>query len=56
MCIRDRPLFGVLYGYLLLGESLSIYELSGGVLVLVGVMLATNVLAKFKRSKQQTII
>lgn len=43
------PLFGVFWGYIILHESLSATELTGGGLVLLGVMLATNVLARFKR-------
>lgn len=42
------PLFGVLWGYLILNESLSHAELLGGAFVLVGVMLATNVLTRFR--------
>jgi drug/metabolite transporter (DMT)-like permease len=43
------PLFGVLWGYIVLNESLSSSELAGGGLVLLGVMLATNFLSRFKR-------
>lgn len=43
------PLFGVLWGYIVLNESLSPTELAGGGLVLLGVMLATNILSRFKR-------
>lgn len=45
------PLFGVLWGYIILNESLSTTELAGGGLVLLGVMLATNILARFKRKQ-----
>jgi drug/metabolite transporter (DMT)-like permease len=50
------PLFGVLWGYVILNESLSPTELMGGGLVLVGVMLATNILARFKRKPMPTNI
>ncbi|MFT4653876.1 MAG: drug/metabolite transporter (DMT)-like permease [Patiriisocius sp.] len=43
------PLFGVLWGYIVLNESLTPSELVGGGLVLLGVMLATNILSRFKR-------
>lgn len=43
------PLFGVLWGYIVLNESLSPNELMGGGMVLFGVMLATNILSRFKR-------
>lgn len=49
------PLFGVLWGYIILKESLSATELVGGGLVLLGVMLATNIMARFKR-KPPTIV
>lgn len=43
------PLFGVVWGYIVLNETLSSSELFGGALVLLGVMLATNIMARFKR-------
>lgn len=43
------PLFGILWGYLVIGETLSNLVLFGGSLILLGVMLATNILARFKR-------
>ncbi|OFA31974.1 hypothetical protein BAE46_06955 [Glaciecola punicea] len=43
------PLFGVLWGYIILNESLTIKELAGGALVIIGVMLATNIFSRFKR-------
>lgn len=49
------PLFGVFWGYIILQESLSATELTGGGLVLLGVMLATNVLARFKRKSPVVI-
>lgn len=49
------PMFGVLWGFIILQESLSNTELVGGGLVLFGVMLATNVLARFKRKKPSTV-
>lgn len=44
------PLFGVLWGYLFLGESLSMFEIAGAIFVLFGVMLATNMIASFRRN------
>jgi drug/metabolite transporter (DMT)-like permease len=43
------PLFGIFWGYLVLGETLSDLVLLGGSLILLGVMLATNILARFRR-------
>lgn len=43
------PLFGVIWGYVVLNESLTVKELAGGALVVFGVMLATNVFARFTR-------
>lgn len=43
------PLFGVLWGYVVLNESLSPKELAGGGLVIFGVMLANNVFRRYKR-------
>jgi drug/metabolite transporter (DMT)-like permease len=43
------PLFGVLWGYVILKESLSLTEFVGGGLVLIGVMLATDILSRFTR-------
>lgn len=43
------PLFGIVWGYIVLHETLSTMTLSGGFLILLGVMLATNVLTKFFR-------
>ena len=43
------PLFGVVWGYIVLHETLSNHELLGGLLVLIGVMLATNIMARFTR-------
>lgn len=48
------PLFGVIWGYIVLNESLSIKELGGGALILLGVVLATNVLSNFKRKAKLT--
>jgi drug/metabolite transporter (DMT)-like permease len=44
------PLFGIFWGYLVIGESLSNLVLIGGSLILLGVMLATNILVRFKRN------
>ena len=49
------PLFGVLWGYIILDESLSTKALFGGGLVLLGVMLATNILVKLKRKPRSTV-
>ena len=43
------PLFGILWGYLVIGETLSGLVLVGGGFILMGVMLATNIFARFKR-------
>lgn len=43
------PVFGVMWGIAILNESLSLYELAGGALVLVGVMLATNIVSRFSK-------
>lgn len=43
------PLFGVIWGYIVLNETLSNQELMGGLCILLGVMLATNIHTKFKR-------
>ena len=43
------PLFGVIWGYVVLNETLTIRELAGGALIILGVMLATNVFAHLKR-------
>jgi drug/metabolite transporter (DMT)-like permease len=45
------PLFGVIWGFIVLNETLSTFELLGGLLILLGVMLATNIMAKFMRKK-----
>jgi len=46
------PLFGIAWGYLLLNESLSVPTLLGGGCILVGVMMATNMVGSlFKRSQ-----
>lgn len=49
------PLFGVFWGYIILDESLSTKELFGGGLVLLGVMLATNILAKLRRKPRSIV-
>lgn len=49
------PLFGVLWGYIILNESLTVRELAGGALVIIGVMLATNIFARFKRKPRRAI-
>lgn len=43
------PLFGILWGVLLLDETLSPKSLIGGAFIMLGVMLATNAWAVFKR-------
>ncbi|MGB3725823.1 MAG: DMT family transporter [Glaciecola sp.] len=43
------PLFGIIWGYMVLNESLSAFALAGGALVLIGVMLATNIVERFLR-------
>lgn len=43
------PLSGIIWGYLLLNESLSAAELGGGALIMLGVMFATNVIQRFFR-------
>lgn len=50
------PLFGVLWGYIILNESLSSKELVGGALVLIGVMLATNIFARFSRKRRSAVL
>ncbi len=42
------PLFGILWGYAVLNETLSAMQLSGGGFIIIGVMLATNVFAHFR--------
>jgi drug/metabolite transporter (DMT)-like permease len=49
------PVFGVLWGYIILNESLSTKELFGGALVLLGVMLTTNILAKLRRKPRSIV-
>ena len=43
------PLFGIIWGYVVLNESLSTLALTGGAFVLLGVMLATNIVERFLR-------
>ncbi len=50
------PLFGVLWGYVILNETLSNAELLGGACILIGVMLATNIHTKFKRRNREVVV
>ena len=43
------PLFGIFWGYVFLGETLSSLVLIGGSCILLGVMLATNIMSRFTR-------
>lgn len=50
------PLFGIAWGYVLLNETLSTPTLIGGGLILLGVMLATNIIERlFRRSPARQI-
>ena len=46
------PLFGIVWGLVFLGETLSVQTMIGGALVLFGVALTTGVLARFKKKKE----
>lgn len=46
------PLFGIVWGYIILDETLSAPVLIGGACILFGVMMATNVLAVLKSKKK----
>jgi drug/metabolite transporter (DMT)-like permease len=43
------PLFGIFWGLVILGETLSFTALAGGSLILLGVMMATNAWTLLKR-------
>ncbi|MFW8591080.1 DMT family transporter [Glaciecola sp. 2405UD65-10] len=47
------PLFGIVWGYIIMNETLSELTLLGGGLILLGVMLATNVVERFIRYKKR---
>lgn len=46
------PVFGILWGILILGEVLSIYAMIGGSLIILGVMITTGIV-KYRRTKAE---